>query len=645
MTELTEKKEKIDYVELGLKCGLELHQQLETGRKLFCHCKSELRLDEPQATITRHMRPTLSEMGEYDKTALMEFQKQKKIIYEIHDSVCSYEIDETPPFEIDSNAIDLAISIAKLLQMDVLDELYVNRKQYLDGSIPSGFQRTMLVGLGGKIKAAGKTVNLDMLALEEDSCREISNVGRTITWRVDRLGTPLVEIATKTISITDPQEIRDIAEGIGRVLRVTGKVKRGLGTIRQDLNISISQGARVEIKGIQILDMLPEYVKFEVLRQLTLLEIKNEIIKRKLNPEMFTENYLDCLPIFKKTKSEMILGAIKNKEKILGIKLPRLAGLLLKKLQGNRTFGKEIADRVKVITGLGGILHTDELPNYGITAAEVKALQELFNCKDQDAIAFVIGKEQEAIQAIKEMVFRIKEAFDGVPEETRHANEDATTSFRRYLGGAGRMYPDTDSYPIMISSARIKRIEEELPELPEKREERYTKDYHLSEEIARNLAISIRADLFDGLVKIGVDPMLAAVTLEQTMKALAREDIPVDKLPDKRIKEIFELLLQNKIAKEALAPLLSHLANSPRDKLETAISELGLETITETDFLKLIDDIIQQNIEFIKESGERAIGKLMGLVMNEIRGKIDGETVNKTVNKRFTEKLKELGIT
>ncbi|MBN1327984.1 MAG: Glu-tRNA(Gln) amidotransferase subunit GatE [Candidatus Heimdallarchaeota archaeon] len=645
MTLTTEKMEKINYAALGLKCGLELHQQLDTGRKLFCHCKSELRLDEPQATITRHMRPTLSEMGDYDKTALMEFQKQKEIIYEIHDSVCSYEMDETPPFEIDPNAVDLAITIAKLLQMDVLDELLVNRKQYLDGSIPSGFQRTMLIGLGGKIKVAGKTVNLDMLALEEDSCREISNTGREVIWRLDRLGTPLVEIATKTIPIADPQEIRDIAESIGRILRVTGKVKRGLGTIRQDLNISIDNGTRVEIKGIQMLDMLPDYVKFEVMRQLTLIEIKDELTKRKLSAKMFTDAYRDCLTIFKKTKSALILSTIKNEEKILGVKLPGMVGLLSKKVQGNNTFGKEIADRVRVITGLGGIFHTDELPNYGITESEVQALRELFICKEQDAVAIVIGQEQYAIQAIKEIIIRVKEAFEGVPKETRHARDDATTSFRRYLGGAGRMYPDTDSYPIIISPTRLKHIEEGLPELPEKREERYKKDYHLSEEIARNLAISIRANLFDELVKIGVDPMLAAITLEQTMKALIREEIPVDKLPDKRIKEIFELLLQNKIAKEALAPLLSHLAISPRDKLETAIRELGLESISEVDFLKLIDKILMENIESIKDSGERSIGKLMGLVMKEVRGKIDGETVNKTVTKRFKEKLKELGIT
>ncbi len=312
MVQTTKEHSSYDYQALGLKCGLELHQQLETGRKLFCKCKTDLQLDEPMARITRHMRPTLSEMGENDKTALMEFRKEQIITYEVHDSTCTYEIDEAPPFEIDSNAIDLALTIARLLQMEILDELHVNRKQYLDGSIPAGFQRTMIVGVGGKVKISKRTINLDMLALEEDSCREITNIGRNIVWRVDRLGIPLVEIVTKTFNLDDPNEIKDIAIGISRILRATGKVKRGLGTIRQDLNISIEKGARVEIKGVQILDMLPEYIKLEVIRQLTLIEIKEEMGKRKLTAELFKNNYQDCKDIFKKTKCKFLITAIKN---------------------------------------------------------------------------------------------------------------------------------------------------------------------------------------------------------------------------------------------------------------------------------------------------------------------------------------------
>ncbi|NHJ03667.1 MAG: Glu-tRNA(Gln) amidotransferase GatDE subunit E [Candidatus Heimdallarchaeota archaeon] len=637
------KKQDIDYQSLGLKCGLEIHQQLDTGRKLFCHCKADLRQDNPMSRITRHMRPTLSEMGDYDKAALMEFKKQRVITYEIYDSICTYEIDETPPFDIDTDALDLALSIARLFQMEIIDESHINRKQYLDGSIPTGFQRTMIIGTGGKIKAANKTINLDILALEEDSCREITNIGRNIIWRVDRLGTPLVEIATKTINITEPEEIKSIAEGIGRILRATGKVKRGLGTIRQDLNISIEKGARIEIKGIQILDMLPEYVRLEVSRQLALLEIKNELLKRKVIPDNFTNSYQDCETIFKKSKCKFIIEALKGKEKILGLKLPKMKGLLGWKVQGNRTFGKEIADRVKVITGLGGILHSDELPNYGITQEELDNLHLFFDCKATDAVTIVIGKNEDAIQAIEEIIIRVKEALLGVPEETRHALDDGTTSFRRYLGGASRMYPDTDTYPIVISENRIKRIEENLPELPDKKEERYIQEFNLPEEIAKNLAISSRAILFDELVKSGIDPILAAVTLEQTIKALAREETPVENLTDKRMKEIFELLLQKKIAKEALEPLLKYFCENPKDKIESAMKKLNLEVLSENELIEIIDKIINNNLDLIKESSNRAKSVLMGQVMAEVRGKIDGQLVNATVEKRFNIKLKELG--
>jgi glutamyl-tRNA(Gln) amidotransferase subunit E len=502
----------------------------------------------------------------------------------------------------------------------------------------------MIVGMGGKIKAAGRVVNLEMLALEEDSCREISNIGRTITWRVDRLGIPLIEIATKTIALSDPNEIKLIAEGIGRILRATGKVKRGIGTIRQDLNISIEKGARIEIKGVQVLDMLPEYVRQEVDRQIALLAIKEFLEKKKLTPETYIAEFKDCKEVFTKTSSKLLKEAIKTKQNILGVKLPGMKGILSKKIQGEKTFGKEIAERVKVITGLGGILHTDELINYGVKEEEVASLCKFFKCKSNDAVAFVIGKKEDALSALSEIIIRVKEIFTGVPEETRHANDDGTTSFRRYLGGAGRMYPDTDSYPIIISNARINRIEEELPELPDKKEERYIKDLNLPEDIAKELAISTRADLFDELVKAGLDPMIVAVSLEQTLKALARDNVPTENLTDKKIKNIFVLLKNKKIAKEAIEPLLKHFAENPGDKMDSALELLGLESISQEQLNQIIDEIIKKNLDYIKENGQRALGKLMGHVMEQVRGKIDGKIINDTLGNKFKTKLAELGL-
>jgi glutamyl-tRNA(Gln) amidotransferase subunit E len=388
--------------------------------------------------------------------------------------------------------------------------------------------------------------------------------------------------------------------------------------------------------------MLPEYVKLEVVRQKALLEIKNELVKRKLTSELITNDYLDCLSIFKSSKSKIIKNAKTNKHSILGIKLPSMKGLLGKKVQLDRSFGKEIADRVKVITGLGGILHTDELPNYGITKEELDKLLKLFKCEKNDAVALVIGPNQDAIQSIDEIIIRVKEALDGVPEETRHAIDDGTTSFRRYLGGAGRMYPDTDSYPILISEARIKRIDDALPELPDIREERYKKELKLPEEIAKKLAISSKAVLFDELVKIGVDPILAAVTLEQTIKALSRDGVQTENLTDNLIKNIFEQLVAEKISKEAIEPLLVYFSKSPRSKMDAVLEELNLKMFTEEHVGNIIDEILEANTELIITSGKRAMSKLMGQVMEKVRGRYDGQKVNKLMKKSFDKKLSEL---
>ena len=636
-------QEQINYSSLGLKCGLELHQQLETGRKLFCNCKSELQINEPKVRIVRHMRPTLSELGEYDAAALMEFKKKKTIVYEVHDSVCTYEIDETPPFEADPNAIDLAITISRMLQMEILNELHVNRKQYLDGSIPSGFQRTMIVGIGGKVKVSGKIINLEMLALEEDSCREISSSGRNIVWRVDRLGIPLVEIATKTFVVNDPNEVRDIAEGIGRILRSTGKVKRGLGTIRQDLNISIEKGSRVEVKGVQKLDLLPEYLRLEVSRQMALIEIIEELKKRGLTEDELSTDYKNCSQLFKNSKSTIFIHAKKNKDQILGIKLKKMNGLLRKKIQSNRTFGKEIADRVSIITGLGGILHTDEeLLNYGITKEEAKSLKDLFDCASEDVVVLVIGKQDDGLQAINEIIIRIKEALKGIPEETRHANDDGTTSFRRYLGGAGRMYPDTDLAPIDIPVTRIKRIEESLPELPDVKEQKYKQDYKIPDEITKELVISPYNTLFEKLIKLEIDPILVAVTLVQTLKAFARDALPIDNLTESKIYDIFNLLKNKKITKEAIEPLLRYSIENPKDKIEDVIKKLGLETLTPHQLGLIIDKILEENIIEIKENEHKAMSKIMGFVMKEVRGKIEGKIVNEILNEKLTHRIQEI---
>ncbi|MGM0670415.1 MAG: hypothetical protein ACQET1_11905, partial [Gemmatimonadota bacterium] len=245
-----------DYTELGFMSGLEVHQQLNTRSKLFCRCPSGRRTSRVDAEVLRHMRPTLSELGEYDGTALMEFKTKKEIVYLLErETVCTYEMDDTPPFEMDQEAVRIAIEMAGLCNLNLVSELHVMRKQYLDGSIPTGFQRTAMVGLTGSIPFQVPELGIDrdlsirQLSLEEDSCREVSDVGHRVTFRTDRLGMPLTEVVTEPELVT-PRELRAAARLIAQVARATGKILRGPGAGRQDVNVSVAGGRRVEIKGV-----------------------------------------------------------------------------------------------------------------------------------------------------------------------------------------------------------------------------------------------------------------------------------------------------------------------------------------------------------------------------------------------------------
>ncbi|MEA2070814.1 MAG: hypothetical protein U9O98_05930, partial [Asgard group archaeon] len=266
---------------------------------------------------------------------------------------------------------------------------------------------------------------------------------------------------------------------------------------------------------------------------------------------------------------------------------------------------------------------------------EKKAIEELFDCTSDDIVAFIIGPPKEVEQAIIELKVRLRDAFDGVPNETRHANEDGTSKFQRYLGGANRMYPDTDSKPIPITPKHLQKIADNLPELPRTREKRYRKDLQLPDEIAKNLAISTKASLFDDLVKMGVEPITAAVTLEQTLKALKRDDVPIEKLTDERIKDIFGLLVENKITKDALEDIFTYLANNPSKSLNKALDALELHPLEKQDVIDLINKLLFENKKLVLEKKEKAFNSLMGELMDEIRGQFDGQKANELLKEQI----------
>lgn len=380
-----ENSTSIDYKGLGLKVGLEIHQQLDTKNKLFCNCPTTLS-DNYKFTLERFLRPVSSELGEVDVAALFEWERGRKYIYQVSTSSCLVECDEEPPHLINDEALEIALATAMGLHSTIVDEVYVMRKIVIDGSNTSGFQRTAIVALGGYVEDRNERIGIQTIAVEEDAARKIEDKPDHVTYNLDRLGIPLIEISTSP-DIHDPDQAARVALKIGQLLRLTKKVKRGLGTIRQDINVSIAGGTKTEIKGVQELDLIPIIVKNEALRQLRLLEIKDELKRRGLTKETVMNNMIvkDLTYLFEKTDSKIVKRELEKGSLVFGIKVPGFTKLLGKELMPNRRFGTEIADYVRALAGLGGIFHSDELPNYGISQDEVNKVKRDLSITDNDA--------------------------------------------------------------------------------------------------------------------------------------------------------------------------------------------------------------------------------------------------------------------
>ena len=633
--------EKINYKEIGLKCGIEFHQMLDTKEKLFCHCPTQLKQEKPEYLFERKLRPTMSELGEIDPAALFEFKKGRTYVYEAYSDVCCLvEMDEEPPHDLNKEALEIALMISLMLHSKPVDEVHVMRKIVIDGSNTTGFQRTALIALGGYVDIEGKRIPIQTICLEEDAARKIDEKGVKVFYRLDRLGIPLIEIATAPV-IETPEEAEKVAFKIGQLLRVTGRVKRGLGTIRQDLNVSIKGGAKVEIKGVQKLELIGKVVAYEALRQYNLLKIREELLKRGLTKEDIKKEYVDVTEVFKNTKCSIIKKIIKKGGKVYALKLPKFKGLVGKEIQPGRRFGTELADRVKYYAGLGGIFHSDELPKYGISREEINKICEILKLGELDAFILVAGPEDKVLKALDAVVERAQEALDGVPEETRGANPDGTTHFSRPRPGAARMYPETDIRPIRITKEMIQRIASMLPEPPEIKLKRFIEEYKLTKDLAERMLLSHNLELFERLVKeTKAPPLLIATTLENTLKSLRRDGIPVENIKEEHFIQLFEAIANGIISKEAIPEVLTYFARNPGSTIESAIKELGLRKITVEELEKIIIEKIKENETKVRKLGMRAYGLLMGEVMKLVRGKIDGKIVSEAVKKKLSEYLK-----
>jgi len=632
------KRLEIDYQKIGLKVGLEIHQQLDTSTKLFCNCKPELFKEEPEITFLRRLRPTQSELGQIDPAAYFEFQKGVKILYEANKATsCLVEMDEEPPHPLNMEAVETTLTATLMMNAKPVDEIHVMRKTVIDGSNTTGFQRTCVIALGGEVKVGEKTVPIQHVSLEEDAARKTGGEGNVIRYRIDRLGIPLIEVATAPV-IKSPKEAKEVALAIGRVLRATGKVKRGLGTIRQDINISIPNGALIEIKGVQELELLPLVVKYEVQRQLKLMKISKELRARGVKEEKIKEEFVDVTTVFKQTKCKVLRKALNKKQQILAVKLPKFKGFLKRELMPSFRLGTEMSDRARFWGRVGGIFHTDELPAYGITKEEVEKLREALKVNDQDAVVLVADNPENAEDALKAIVERAREAINGVPQETRAPKPDGTTRYMRPRPGAARMYPETDIPPIHITEDYIGKISSQLPEMPEQKLERFMKEYRLNQKLARQVLDSEYSELFESIVKQRkVSPTTVAAFLTETLKALKRDGVQVDKVSESQIREIFNEISAGELTKEAIPEVTVWFSSHENKGVREAIKSLDLHVISENELRAFVEKVIEDNRSLIRERGENNFGVFMGIIMKELRGKVDAALVGRVLR----EKLKE----
>lgn len=455
-----------DYKRIGFRSGLEVHQQLKTKSKLFCRCPAGIYHghNEFDAEVIRHMRPTLSEMGIYDGTALMEFRTRKEITYRLNNqTACTYEVDDTPPFPIDNEALEIAISIALAARMNIVGEVHITRKQYLDGSIPTGFQRSAIISVEGELQLKNKKVRLIQLSLEEDSCREVSDIGHKRIYRTDRLGMPLIETVTYPDCLT-PDELAEAAEYIRFLNRSTGLVRTGIGAAREDVNVSCEGGSRVEIKGVAHIKWIPDLSHNEAFRQYALLNIRSKLQKLIADPDGWALKTREITEANVQFHFAPLRAALDRGEKVMALNLPGCKGILSHFTQPDHIFADELSDRLKVIACIEkpNMIHSEEISenNFNNLFPEVAIW---LTARPDDAQMILWGPEEDIPTAIETVDERIRIAMTGVPNETRKSFEDGTTIFERVLPGRDRMYPDTDSQPIPVTTEMLERLGRNLP--------------------------------------------------------------------------------------------------------------------------------------------------------------------------------------
>jgi len=625
--------------DVGVKVGLEIHQQLATNKKLFCNC-TPLESDEYFTKFQRKLRASKSELGEFDPAALFEKSKSKTIMYYANpESSCLVEQDEEPPHELDEDARKIALIIASALKSNIFSEIYPMRKTVVDGSNTTGFQRTMLISQGGFFDVEGTKIGIQSICLEEDAAKILGEQGSIRKYGLERLGVPLVEIATEPFEVK-PHEVRKIALSLGRILRSTKKVKRGLGSIRQDVNVSIKEGGVViEVKGVQQLEQLEKVVEYEAKRQHGLLKISKKL-QEKNWIHVNQDDRKDITELFSKCKSKIIQNAIKKNQKIFAVSFRNMAGMFGYSPYEGIRLGKEVAELVRFF-GLGGVFHSDELPNYGIEKSDVENLKEFLKINENDGFLILAIPEEKIHAIVDQIILRIEHIKNkGIPIDTRLATQTGETKFLRPRPGAARMYPETDIPPILISKEELEDARKNIPKSWDESIKELQTKYKINPQLTEQIFDSRYIELFERIVeRTKVNPTFVASVLCSTITNLERSGLNSNLLQNEDIVKSFELLEVGKIAKESIEIIYENIMAGKAKTTEDAMKNTAIEAVNESDLEKIIEEMVEKNEDIIKNQKERSIGPLMGIAMKELRGKASGEIVNKLLLKNIKKKL------
>lgn len=631
---------KVDFKKLGFHAGIEVHHQIRSDRKLFCHCPPILEENPANMDYTfyRYFRPVLGEMGDFDPGMLVEFEKGYKVIYYACErNTCTYEMDETPPFFPDVEAIKKGFILAFYFNCSALaEEIVVNRKQYLDGSITTGFQRTFIIGRDGWVPVNGKKVRISNVHIEEDAARRVNwkdTSDRTVYFNLDRLGIPLTEVITDHRDIDTPEELVELAKQIGRVLRISGIGRRGLGTARQDVNLSIEGGNRVEIKGVQDLSTFDLFCRHETVRQHTLIKISGEMKRRGITKEDFEHMYIDVTHLFK----------IRKGDKAFVTLFPKMKNLLGTEIQPKKDFGEDIFEKSMLITGIPreNHFHSDEIAQNAvrkrsdhpsrlpIDKAKHQEICAIIKLKPEDAFVVVLGPERRAMHAMKKIVERAKMALDGVPQETRRLLPNGNTEFLRVIHGKERIYPDTDTPPIVMSKELIEECKAKVGKRPWEIQAELHAKHNLTQAQVDLLIRDNKIEKFYEYVKkLELKGSIAYRLLIELPRGKRKKGLKVSQgILDQLAKE----LSGKHITLQQTESLFEILAKRPRPTFKQALTELRTKKASEPHLRKIILRRFERfDISRIRSDQAYrrvAIPKIVGAVLEALNYSVEGKQV------------------